>query len=94
MEVLEKILVRLIRYQAGRACFNTWMFAVAKNYRRDQLRRLAKGQDPLENALPEDVLGWIWASGVNKDVTEAAVQQQIDTAINPPVITPQLPWQN
>ena len=59
MEVLEKILVRLNRYQAGRACFNTWMFAVAKNYRRDQLRRMAKGQDPVENALPEDVLGWI-----------------------------------
>jgi hypothetical protein len=31
---------------------------------------------------------------VDKDATEAAVQQQIDTAINPPVITPTLPWEN
>jgi hypothetical protein len=49
---------------------------------------------PYANLTKEDVLGWIWASGVDKDATEAAVQQQIDTAINPPVITPQLPWQN
>ena len=49
---------------------------------------------PYANLTKEDVLGWIWASGVNKDATEAAVQQQIDTAINPPVITPTLPWEN
>ena len=49
---------------------------------------------PYAELTKEDVLGWIWASGVDKDATEAAVQQQIDTAINPPVITPQLPWQN
>jgi hypothetical protein len=49
---------------------------------------------PYANLTKEDVLGWIWASGVDKDATEAAVQQQIDTAINPPVITPALPWEN
>ena len=49
---------------------------------------------PYAELTKEDVLGWIWASGVDKDAIEAAVQQQIDTAINPPVITPQLPWQN
>jgi hypothetical protein len=49
---------------------------------------------PYANLTKEDVLGWIWASGVDKDATEAAVQQQIDTAINPPVITPTLPWEN
>ena len=49
---------------------------------------------PYANLTKEDVLGWIWASGVDKDATEAAVQKQIDTEINPPVITPVLPWQN
>lgn len=40
----------------------------------------------------EQVLGWIWANGVDKEATEAAVQQQIANAINPPVVTPPLPW--
>ena len=47
---------------------------------------------PYADLTLDQVLGWIWASGVDKDATEAAVQQQIDNAINPPVITPQLPW--
>jgi len=45
------------------------------------------------NQLTQDiVLGWIWANGVDKDATEAAVQAQIDNQINPPVIQPPLPW--
>jgi hypothetical protein len=40
----------------------------------------------------EQVLGWIWANGVDKDETEAAVQNQIDTAKNPPIVQPPLPW--
>lgn len=40
----------------------------------------------------QTVLGWIWANGVDKDATEAAVQSQIDTAKNPPIVTPPLPW--
>jgi hypothetical protein len=47
---------------------------------------------PYADLTQDQVLGWIWASGVNKDATEAAVQQQIDNAINPPVVTPPLPW--
>ena len=47
---------------------------------------------PYADLTQEQVLGWIWASGVDKDATEAAVQQQIDNAINPPVVTPPLPW--
>jgi hypothetical protein len=44
-------------------------------------------------ALTEDqVLSWCWGSGVNKEATEAAVAQQIDNQINPPVIMPPLPW--
>jgi hypothetical protein len=47
---------------------------------------------PYEDLTQEQVLGWIWNSGVDKDVTEAAVQQQIDAQINPTVVTPSLPW--
>lgn len=45
------------------------------------------------NQLTEDqVLQWVWASSADKNTTEAAVQQQIDNQINPPVVTPPLPW--
>jgi len=40
----------------------------------------------------DQVLGWVWANGVDKTATEAAVQQQIDNQINPPVVSPPLPW--
>ena len=47
---------------------------------------------PYAQLTQDQVLGWIWASGVNKAATEAAVQQQINNQINPPVVTPKLPW--
>lgn len=47
---------------------------------------------PYSQLTQEQVLGWIWANGVDQATTEAAVQQQIDNQINPPVVTPALPW--
>lgn len=47
---------------------------------------------PYDQLTQNQVLGWIWANGVDKAATEAAVQQQIDNQINPPVVTPPLPW--
>jgi hypothetical protein len=47
---------------------------------------------PYAQLTQEQVLGWVWANGVDKEVTETAVQQQIDNQINPPVVTPKLPW--
>lgn len=47
---------------------------------------------PYDQLTQDQVLGWIWANGVNKAAVEAGVQQQIDDQINPPVITPPLPW--
>lgn len=47
---------------------------------------------PYDQLTQEQVLGWCWANGVDKAAAEAAVQQQIDNQINPPVITPPLPW--
>ena len=47
---------------------------------------------PYADLTQQQVLGWIWASGVDQTATEAAVAQQIENQINPPVVTPPLPW--
>jgi len=47
---------------------------------------------PYPDLTQEQVLGWIWANGVDQDSTEAAVEQQLQNQINPPVVTPPLPW--
>ncbi len=47
---------------------------------------------PYASLTQEQVLGWIWANGVDKDATEAAVLQQIENQKNPPVVAPPLPW--
>jgi len=47
---------------------------------------------PYADLTQDQVLGWIWASGVDKTATEAAVEQQIQNQIDPPVVSPPLPW--
>jgi hypothetical protein len=52
---------------------------------------------PYADLTQDQVLGWIWKSesnpdGVDKDAIEAQIQAQIDRRINPPVVTPPLPW--
>jgi hypothetical protein len=47
---------------------------------------------PYDQLTQEQVLGWCWANGVDKAATEAAVQQQINNQINPPITHPALPW--
>ena len=47
---------------------------------------------PYADLTQDQVLGWVWANGVDKDATEAAVAGQIEAQINPPVIQPPLPW--
>ena len=47
---------------------------------------------PYADLTQDQVLGWIWANGVDKDATEAAVAQQIYLQKNPVTITPPLPW--
>jgi hypothetical protein len=37
-------------------------------------------------------LGWVWANGVDKAATEAAVEGQIEAQKNPPIVAPPLPW--
>jgi hypothetical protein len=47
---------------------------------------------PFADLTQDQVLGWIWAGGVDKDFSQAAVQTQIDNQANPPVVSPALPW--
>ena len=47
---------------------------------------------PYSDLTLDQVLGWVWANGVDKDATEAAVEQQIQNQINPPIVAPPLPW--
>lgn len=47
---------------------------------------------PYGQLTQQQVLDWVWANGVDKDATEAAVGQRIANVKNPPVVTPALPW--
>ena len=47
---------------------------------------------PYQDLTQDQVLGWCWSSGVDKDATEASIEAQIESQINPTVITPPLPW--
>lgn len=47
---------------------------------------------PYDQLTQDQVLGWCWANGVDKDATEANIEQQIQTQINPPVVVLPLPW--
>ena len=46
---------------------------------------------PYVNLTKETVLGWIWANGVDKDATEAALAAQIELKKNP-VTAVGVPW--
>jgi hypothetical protein len=47
---------------------------------------------PYSELTQEQVLGWCYANGVDQTATEAAVEAQLQAQINPPVVTPALPW--
>lgn len=47
---------------------------------------------PYGDLTQDQVLQWVWNSGVNKESIENTLIQQIKTQKNPPIITPPLPW--
>lgn len=47
---------------------------------------------PYDQLTEEQVLNWIWTSGVDKDLTEAEVYAKIQALVNPTVVSPPLPW--
>lgn len=47
---------------------------------------------PYDQLTQEQVLGWIWDSGVDKDAQEANVAAQIENQVNPTQVSLPLPW--
>jgi len=47
---------------------------------------------PYPDLTEAQVLGWCWSNGVDKTAIEANVAAQIAWQIDPPVISPPLPW--
>jgi hypothetical protein len=47
---------------------------------------------PYNQLTQDQILGWIWASGVDKTATENDVGRQIQQLITPSVVTQPLPW--
>jgi hypothetical protein len=47
---------------------------------------------PFDQLTQEQVLGWVWQNPDLQSVVEANVQVQLDRQINPPIVTPPLPW--
>lgn len=47
---------------------------------------------PYANLTQDQVLGWVWASGVNKSAVEAQVTQGVQQQIQSSVVTLPLPW--
>ena len=46
---------------------------------------------PYDNVTMQDVLNWIWSSGVDKDAVEASLSAQIELQKNPVTATG-VPW--
>jgi hypothetical protein len=46
---------------------------------------------PYDQVTEADVLGWVWANGVDKDATEASIADRIE-ALKNPVQASGLPW--
>ena len=47
---------------------------------------------PYADLTEEQVLGWVWANGVEQAPAEEAVTAQVAALVNPPVVSPPLPW--
>lgn len=46
---------------------------------------------PYEDLTQDQVLGWCW-NVIDKDQIEAQTNEQLQNMINPPVVSPALPW--
>lgn len=47
---------------------------------------------PYNQLTQNQVLGWIWNSGVDKATIEAELNAKISALINPPIVVSPLPW--
>lgn len=47
---------------------------------------------PYADLTQDQVLGWVWANGVDKAEVEANVARELDAQVNPPAVAKPLPW--
>ena len=47
---------------------------------------------PYDQLTQDQVLGWCWSNGVDKDAVQVAVDQQIQDQIAPKIVVLPLPW--
>ena len=47
---------------------------------------------PYAELTEAEVLGWCWAGGVNQSEQENIIGTEIANQIDPPIVTPPLPW--
>lgn len=47
---------------------------------------------PYPDLTEEQVLGWCYTNGLNQTEIQENLQSQIAALINPPIVTPPLPW--
>jgi hypothetical protein len=47
---------------------------------------------PYSQLTQDQVLEWIWSSGVSKTDTQTTLDNMINSQINPTVVSPALPW--
>lgn len=50
------------------------------------------GYTPFNQLTEQQVLGWVWSNGVDKDEVEQSLARQLDEQINPVVVQVPLPW--
>ena len=79
---------------AGWRCTGTDGTYTASNYGSASFPQPATGGQftPFNQLTENEVLGWCFANGVDKDATEASVRTQLANLQNPPVVQPPLPW--
>lgn len=49
---------------------------------------------PYSDLTEDQVLSWIWSSGVDQMSVQAQIDNQIELQINPPIVILPLPWSN
>lgn len=49
---------------------------------------------PYTDLTEEEVLNWVWNSGVDQSSVQAEIDTQIELQVNPPIVVLPLPWAN
>lgn len=79
---------------AGWRCFAADQGQMVSNYGSVGFSAPAENFIPYDSLTEADVLGWIWANGVDQAEVEANVSRELANVISPPVVNKPLPWSN